>query len=279
MNFELPPTAIDQPELAVNYLAGASSLSKGIVKDAMKKGAVWLTQDGRKRRLRRAKSMLKAGDEVSFYYSLDILNTTPEQPTLVADEQDFSVWIKPAGVTSGGTRFADHCAIDRIIEKRLDRPCFLVHRLDRFAWGLMVVAHGKKSAADLSRQFQARLVRKHYEAIVIGELIEPVTIDAAVDNKAAISHVSPLTSNGIHSSVRVNIETGRKHQIRQHLSSLGYPILGDRQYGGYHGDQTSEANQANIGMQLAAVELAFQSMSGDTHTYRLDAELSPQLPD
>lgn len=279
MNFELPPTVIDQPELAANYLAEASNLSKGIVKDAMKKGAVWLTKNGRKRRLRRAKSMLQPGDEVSFYYAEDILNTTPEQPTLVADERDFSVWIKPAGVTSGGTRFGDHCAIDRIIEKRLDRPCFLVHRLDRFAWGLMVVAHGKKSAADLSGQFQARQVKKYYEAIVIGELIEPVTINATVDEKAAISHVTPMTSNGIHSQVRVNIETGRKHQIRQHLSSLGYPILGDRQYGGYHEDQTNEANQADVGLQLAAVELAFQSMSGDTHTYRLDAELSPQLPD
>lgn len=282
MKYELKPTGIQQAVLAVDYLSEVSGLSKTVIKDAMKKGAVWLTDHHGTRRLRRAKASLVPGQKIAFYYDEGILKTVAPQPTLIEDARDFSVWIKPAGVTSGGTRFGDHCAIDRMIEKNLDRACFLVHRLDRFAWGLMAIAHNKQRAAELSRQFQDRLVNKRYEAIVMGEVSQAVTIEAEVDGKPARSRVTPIEGNDRYTRVEVHIETGRKHQIRVHLSGIGHPILGDRQYGVSTENIQAGSTSQMPGLQLAAVELSFtapaEKVWRQNMHWLLPDEQRPQLP-
>lgn len=248
-------------------LSDATGLSRTAIKDAMNKGAVWSNKSGRPRRLRRASSILKAGTEISIYYSPDLLRQVPPEPTLIEDQTHYSVWIKPAGILSGGSRFGDHCAIDRLVEKLVDRPTFLVHRLDRFVWGLMVLAHSKNAAAELSGQFQARETEKTYRAVVKGVIANPVTISEPIDDKAAVSHVTPIDHEDDCSLVEVRIETGRKHQIRKHLAGIGHPIIGDRQYG------TADAE----GIQLASTTLGFKNLDGETVRYQLPADLQPVL--
>lgn len=268
MDFELQPTLIERETDAVSFLADTSGLSKTRIKEAMTKGAVWLTANGREKRIRRAKTKLLPGEHIAMYFSEKVLATEPPQPTLIADAERYSVWHKPAGLLSSGSRYGDHCAINRVIEGQQDKPAFLVHRLDRFAWGLMVIAHGKTAAANLSRQFEDRKTVKIYEAIVEGEVNEPVTIDTAVNGKTAITHVAPLSTSNGYSLVRIQIETGRKHQIRIHLASRGHAIAGDRQYG--------SANR--LGLQLAAVELAFRCpTTQDPVKFVLPGKLKPQL--
>ena len=231
----------------VDLLSNETGLAKARIKDAMTKGAVWLKRSGKEKRVRRARFQLSAGDVISLYYDPDILASSPPSPELTSDKKDYSIWYKPAGLLSSGSRFGDHHAIDRWIEKNLDRPSFLVHRLDRFTSGLMVIAHKKSTAANLSQQFQQRATRKVYQAIVVGELTESKTIRIDLDGKRATSHVAPIESNERFTLVNVDIETGRKHQIRRHLAEIGYPVVGDRQYGRAH----------EFALQLVATEIGF----------------------
>lgn len=251
----------------MEFLAARTGLSKSTIKDAMSKGAVWVNRAGRARRLRRGKSVLGAGMGLSLYYSDEILKQQPPEPTLLVDEGSYSTWIKPTGLLSGGSRFGDHCAINRVVEKELDRPTFLVHRLDRFVWGVMTLAHSKKAATELSRQFQSREIEKTYKAVVHGPIRESQTINLPVEGKAALSRLTPLSRSEDHTLIEIRIETGRKHQIRQHLSAIGHPIIGDRLYG------STDPN----GIQLASVALGFRDFEGKFVRYELPEELHPKL--
>ena len=260
MMIELTDLAVSTETYATDFLAQETGLSKSKIKTTMTRGAVWLKSGSGAKRLRRAKAKLVPGDLVSIYYSPEVLETVPAKPILVDDQSSFSVWEKPVGLMSGGSRFGDHCSINRVVEQQLDRPTFLVHRLDRYVWGLMVLAHSKSAAAHLSGQFQERKTTKIYHAIVHGKLLEEQAINTPVDNKVASSTVKPISLDADTSLIEVRIETGRKHQIRQHLASIDHPVVGDRQYG----------SQDMKGIQLAAVELGFKSpLNGAWQSYAL----------
>ena len=160
----------DDGTTAVDSLSVASGLSKQQVKQAMTKGAVWLSKGAKPRRLRRAKTTLHRGDELDLYYDEQVLAAQPPAPELIADERAYSIWFKPFGVLSQGSKWGDHCAITRMVEKVLTppRPVLLVHRIDRAATGLIVVAHDKRTVGSLSKLFHDRAVEKRYRAVVRG---------------------------------------------------------------------------------------------------------------
>ena len=110
------------------------------------------------------------------------------------------------------------------------------------------MAHSKKAAQQLSNLFASRQVKKTYEAIVPGEFADTLSIQTPVDGKSAISHIKRLDYQDNRSLLSITIETGRKHQIRQHLSSVGFPIMGDRLYG---------SEQLDTDLALQSVELSF----------------------
>jgi tRNA pseudouridine32 synthase/23S rRNA pseudouridine746 synthase len=254
-------------ETAVDLLQRASGLSKGRIKSAMSKGAVWLTRGKTTQRLRRATRKLRSGDELHLYYDERVLAEEPAEPELFADAGDYSVWNKPYGLRSQGSKWGDHCTIARWAEQHLEpeRPAFIVHRLDRAASGLILVAHTKRTAAALSDIFTRRKIEKRYQAWVAGDfsrLPNPLLVDEALDGKSAISEFSFVQIDAGRSLVDVRIATGRKHQIRRHLAGLGYPVIGDRLYG------TGE--QDGVDLQLMAYLLAFRCpVAGEKVEYRL----------
>jgi len=103
--FELHLPVSDESESAITLLATASGLSKQNIKQVMQNGAVWLSHNGNTRRLRRAKHKLHSDDELHLYYDLAIQSTVPPVPQLIADEGDYSVWYKPQGMYSQGTKW------------------------------------------------------------------------------------------------------------------------------------------------------------------------------
>lgn len=239
--------------LPVDLLSDKTGLSMNTIKQAMQKGAVWLTRDKYTQRLRRAKRQLKAGDTLHIYYNEDILNENPHPAELIADETEYSVWYKPYGMRSQGSKWGDHTTIVRWAETHIipQRPAFTVHRLDRAATGLILIAHTKQTATHLSKLFETRAIKKTYRALVEGHFPDsPQTYTTPLDGRTAHSIVRCLRYDHTNdtSLVEVEIHTGRKHQIRRHLSEAQYPIIGDRLYG----SSTSSRN-----LQLMAYSLAF----------------------
>lgn len=228
--------------LALDLLAENTPLSKQKLKSAMSKGCIWLESDIGIHRLRRAKKTVHENDTLHIYYDEAIINSTPAAAELIADEGEYSIWNKPYGMYSQGTKWGDHCTLFRWAEKRLkpQRPAFPVHRLDRAANGLMILAHSKKMAAEFAALFKNRKIQKQYKAIVEGtfdDLTLPFSITSHIDNKPALSTILSFEQHTNTTTVTIEIESGRKHQIRRHLSEMGHPVIGDRLYGSGKSDE------------------------------------------
>ncbi len=271
-------------QTALDLLAQETGMGKQLLKQYAQQGAVWVQRNPKSKpeRLRRLKKYLTENQVIDFYYNPELLNQTPLTPTMVADFSDYSVWIKPRGMLSQGSKWADHTALYRWIEMHYQpnnqvRQCWIVHRLDRATHGLMLIAHTKKMAVALSRKFEENRVHKTYQAMVWGQYpIETQTVSLAVDNKPAISHIRLLEYHAKQdiSHVEIEIETGRKHQIRLHLSETGFPIIGDRMYGNNDKDQTfSQKNNGMPNLQLTAYKLCLDCPITQTKKcFTLDTE-------
>ena len=125
----------------------------------------------------------------------------------------------------------------------------IVHRLDKDTSGLIVIAKNDKVHTTLTEMFQEKKIRKTYLAILKGKLNKSegkivtqigrdkndrkkmTVIDDVTKGKNAITNYKVVSQNNLFTLVKVNIETGRTHQIRVHMRHLGYPILGDSVYG------------------------------------------------
>jgi len=122
----------------------------------------------------------------------------------------------------------------------------IVHRLDKDTSGLMVVAKTLPAHHDLVSQLQERSVKRQYEAIAVGVMTGGGTVDAPIGRhpnqrikmtvvnggKEAITHYRLVERFRGHTHIRVNLETGRTHQIRVHMAHIHYPLMGDGVYGG-----------------------------------------------
>ncbi|MCX7653500.1 MAG: RluA family pseudouridine synthase [Fervidobacterium sp.] len=117
---------------------------------------------------------------------------------------------------------------------------FLVHRLDKDTSGVMVIAKDRNIARQISEIISSRNVEKKYMALVFGK-VQKLVIEEPIDNQYAKTILTPVRYFKIHldgenvelSLVDVDIETGRKHQIRKHLSLKGFPIVCDKNYGDF----------------------------------------------
>lgn len=252
-----------------------SGLTKACLKDALTKGAIWLkTPDKRKvSRIRRAKARLPASSELFFYYDPALLSLTPPEPSLISDHNDFSVWYKPKGLLSQGSKWADHTTLTRWIEMHYrfnngQRTAIALHRLDKATDGLMLVAHNHKAAKQLTLAFEQKRIHKIYQAWVVGKFPDArQTYQSPIDDKPAISHAHLLEyDETLHRShLQIEIETGRKHQIRRHLSNAGFPIIGDRLYG-----TLDKAHPEDL--QLTAMELSLE-YEGRSYQFRLPSSV------
>ena len=145
----------------------------------------------------------------------------------------------------------------------------IVHRIDKNTSGLLVVAKNDASHSALARQFAEHIVTRRYTAIVLGGFHEESgTIDAPVGRdpkgrikqavlppgygRRAVTHWSVLDRlsgrHGAFTVLELTLETGRTHQIRVHLASIGHPVLGDDLYGAARGPAAGEGQYLHAGV-------------------------------
>lgn len=160
----------------------------------------------------------------------------------------------------------------------------LVHRLDRPVSGIILFAKTSKGAARISEQIREREMRKTYHAMVEGEIKPPrgtLKNFLIKDEKNKIARISnppagggegdyaeldyeTVKTNGARTLLKINLKTGRFHQIRAQLSAAGHPIVGDLKYG-------AKEKLPDKSIALCATELSFvTATTGETKTIKID---------
>ena len=159
----------------------------------------------------------------------------------IEDNKNFVVINKPAGISvQSGTKSRKNILdILRKTQEFNDTSPYAVHRIDKETTGVLIVAKNRKYAQLFTSMFRIRRIHKTYLGIVLGEFKENkgTLIDILfhyegkkkIETKA-ITRFNVIDSNSNYSLLKLNPETGRKHQLRKQLLIHGHPILGDSKY-------------------------------------------------
>lgn len=220
---------------------------------------------------------------------------------IVAETSDFLVINKPSGLLvhpapkqQTGTLVDLLLKHDKKIAKVGDSPIRpgIVHRLDRDASGLMVVSKTQEMFEHLKKQFQEHSIEKAYLALVHGKVVKDhgvidTPLGRAKDKGRMVARTQPMEGDKDAKSlydvlmrfphgtlVKVRTETGRMHQIRVHMKSIGHPLAGDRVY---TPTKLRTGSLQPKRMFLHAAKLGFTDLAGERHTYQ--SELPPELHD
>lgn len=164
---------------------------------------------------------------------------------IVYEDDDLVVIDKPAGLLSVATQKKESHTVHNILKRRFNsRPVYPVHRLDRETSGLLVFAYNDMTREGLQEQLLDRTMCREYRALVHGDpqngvwknyLFENLRLYVEISEpgkgQLAITHYQVLEKRGAYSLLKLQLETGRKHQIRVQAAYAGFPIVGDDKYG------------------------------------------------
>jgi 23S rRNA pseudouridine1911/1915/1917 synthase len=172
------------------------------------------------------KGALKQGGDKS---SRGAESETKRHVRVLWSDDHYLICDKPSGLVSCD----DPKSVESILRVQESLPTLeAVHRLDRDTTGCLMFAKNHAALVAAIEVFKTHKVSKVYHAIVVGAFkFAHQIIDTPLDNQKAISRVSREAAGEDASFLRVRIETGRTNQIRRHLSSIRFPIVGDRVFG------------------------------------------------
>jgi len=205
---------------------------------------------------------VKEGDKIELIAETEGL-AKPYNMSLevVYEDAYFAAINKPAGLVVSGNQFKTLVnALPNNLKPSSASDAFArpraVHRLDSSTSGLVLVSKSRSAHIALSQQFENRIVKKRYRAVLSGLIDKDGIVDKDIEAKKSVSRYKLIDSahsikNEYVSLVDLYPETGRTHQLRIHMASKGNPIMGDKLYG----EPGNTIN--NKGLFLAAVELSF----------------------
>lgn len=227
-----------------------SEFSRGRIQAWIKSGNIYIDK-----RIPRPKDKLKGGETVVIRVEFEEISTEikPEKIdiSILFEDEHILLIDKKAGMVvhpaSGHTSGTLQNALLYYQPELVNIPrSGIVHRLDKLTSGIMVVAKTLEAHKSLVEQLQNRTVSRTYIALVHGVMVSGGTVDAVMGRhpvdrkrmavvekgKQAITHYRVEDRYRKHSLLKVNLETGRTHQIRVHMAYIAYPLLGDPVYGG-----------------------------------------------
>lgn len=236
---------------------------KGLLQKSLRKKNI--TLNGKKTM---AQDLVKEGDKVQIYFSdatldkftQDLKAGSSKNLHCLYEDENIALIEKPLGVLTHSSQASrEDNMVDRFIgylirqgsyQPRLEKtftPAFC-NRLDRNTSGILIGAKNAQTLRLLNEAMQERKIEKHYYVLVHGDFKEKTYVNKTgkkIEEKNKIVEgrdlkmetiFTPLLQGGDYSLLDANLLTGKTHQIRYHLQSLGYPILGDQKYGSHgHG--------------------------------------------
>jgi 23S rRNA pseudouridine1911/1915/1917 synthase len=294
------------------FLADKLGLSRTSVKNTIDSGTV--TVNGKLPR--KAGDRVKPGDIVQLHVAVEPQKeeVTDAQylPKVVAEAKDWVVVEKPAGMLTHSTQARETGTLadwirDNYPETRRvgDEPKMrpgIVHRLDREASGLLVVARSQKMFTALKEQFSRREIVKEYQVLVYGQVprehemidfaigragdghmaarpkVDETTLHGAAnlqDGKLAVTEFDVIKLYARFSLLRVKIHTGRTHQIRVHMYAYNHPVMGDKIY--FNRKLMKKIDAPLDRLFLHSTHLCFSDLSGEKLCF--DSVLPSELAD
>ncbi len=220
---------------------------------------------------------------------------------VIADNKEYLIINKPAGLTMHGAPHIKEITLSDLILKKYPkiekvgedpfRPG-IAHRIDKEVSGLVVVAKTQDSFDSLKKQFQERTVRKQYTALVHGRIKKdegvinfpigrasaghkmaalPATVKGSANlaGRRAVTEFMKIKEFINYTLIKVNIKTGRTHQIRAHMAAYGHPIVGDNLYG----TKKTRRQNEKLGLDrifLFANKLSFNNLAGERKEFEIN---------
>ncbi len=241
-------TVVESAELMAFLLVKLPQKSRNNIKTLLRDGQVWV--EGKVQS--QYNFPLQAGQRVEIRREKTERAPALSGLTILYEDAHLVVIDKPEGLLSISTGKSDEKTAYNLLSAYVKRQnpahkIFIVHRLDRDTSGVMVFAKSEKVKERLQASWEPSTKERTYLAIAEGKVSEPkgTIISYLKESKAfvvystqdptqgqkAVTHFEVIAQSQDFSLLKINLETGRKNQIRVHLQDLGHPIVGDKKYG------------------------------------------------
>ncbi|MGN1231084.1 MAG: RluA family pseudouridine synthase, partial [Anaerotignum sp.] len=258
--------------------------------------------------------LLKAGDTLQLYLAEETIQSFMEEKTvaeakrhfaIVYEDDDILVVSKPAGLLTHPEKSSDKdTLIDQVLYYLYQKGQYLpeadssftpalCNRLDRNTSGIVIAGKTLKGVQAVNEAIRSRKLDKYYLTLVAGELREPGEITAYLTkdeekNQVRISKregsgartvtkYRPLAHAKGYTLLEIHLITGKTHQIRAHMQSIGHPVVGDRKYGSEHSNQKFREEYALSNQFLHAIRVEWKEKDGPLG-YLYGKEMTAPLP-
>ncbi|MBM9605294.1 RluA family pseudouridine synthase [Desulfopila inferna] len=195
---------------------------------------------------------LVPGQRVEVSWTRAVPVQQPRELNIIFEDENIIVINKPAGLLTVATdkekrKTAYSMLSDYVKKENSENKIFVIHRLDRETSGLLMFARNEKIKEQIQENWGSTVSQRTYVGVVEGRIEQPEgTISSWLteskafivyssqnpqSGKKAITHYKTLKANNTYTMLQINLETGRKHQIRVHMQDMKHPIIGDKKYG------------------------------------------------